>query len=97
MKQLPIACSLDAAGAHDQLAAWRALAPWQRSREDLPDGVRVRYAPDAADEVARVAAAELACCAFLDITVERTASDVVVEIHAPDPALAADVRLLGVV
>ena len=96
MKQLPIACSLDAAGARAQLDAWRALAPFEQAREDLPDGVRVVYAAAAAEPLRRVAEAERACCGFLDIAIEPSGEELVLTVRAPDPVLAQDVRRLGV-
>lgn len=96
MKQLPVACSLDAVDARAQLDAWKALAPHERSREDIPGGVRVVYAQEAAEELERVAEAERACCGFLDITLEAATEGMVLTVLAPEEILAEDVRRLGV-
>lgn len=96
MKQLPIACSLDAVDARAQLDAWKALAPHERFREDIAGGVRVVYAEEAAQDLERVAAAERACCGFLDITVEPAEEGMVLTVLAPEEILVDDVRRLGV-
>lgn len=96
MKQLPIACSLDGAGARAQLDAWKALAAYEVSRQDVPGGVRVVYRREAAEDLERVAAAERACCAFLDITVAPQAGELVLTVLAPEPVLVQDVRALGI-
>lgn len=95
MNELPIACSLDAGDARAQLDAWRALAPWEVSREPLPDGVRVVYRREAGPALEAVAAAERACCGFLDILVEHVGESRVLTVRAPSAPLVEDVRLLG--
>ena len=72
MKDLPVACSL----GPDALAARRDglladLVQQVRSREDLPEGVRLRFDSDAATlaTIARTIEAERCCCRFLRFTV----------------------------
>jgi hypothetical protein len=69
---IPIACSLDAEEARDQVASWQQLRPWVRRTEAHERGVTMWFDGTADDAVRRVAEAEAACCAFLSF---RQATD----------------------
>lgn len=80
-----IACSLDAAGQHARLRDWAELLVQAVSREATGDGVR--YAFVAADELERrirdLAAAEQACCSFLEFAVLRAGGQIEMTVTAP--------------
>lgn len=88
MKEMPIACSL----TPNALAMRRAgLLPGLAARaagvDELPDGLRLRFAP--ADgilaEIARVVEAERECCRFLqfDLRVEQDGGPIALSLTGP--------------
>ena len=88
MTDLPIACSL----TPDALQARRAgllsdLLRRTDGREDLPDGVRLRFVPtgETLSTIARAVEAERHCCRFLrfGITIEPDGGPVVLELTGP--------------
>lgn len=88
MKDLPIACTL----TPDALRARRAglLSDLLRStdgREDLPHGLRLRFAPTGETllTIARAVEAERHCCRFLrfGITIEPGGGPVFLELTGP--------------
>jgi hypothetical protein len=73
----------------ERIGSWQDLLGRATSRRDL-DGGGVRFdfptgAPLAV-EVARLAAAEQACCAFFEFTVRISAAATVLEVRAPADA-----------
>ncbi len=60
-----IACSLTGHGQRERLNEWKSLLPVAESREELPNGVRLRFHPNVAERVRSLAAAEQECCSFL--------------------------------
>lgn len=83
-----IVCTLDTAEVGDRVADWRAVLAQAVGRTPLDGGIHLAFPPDAAiaAEVARLAAAEHACCAFFDFTIRLTASGTALEVHAPAEA-----------
>ena len=88
MTDLPIACTL----SPDALRARRAgllsdLFRRTDGREDLPDGIRLRFAPtdDTLATIARAVEAERHCCRFLrfGITVEPDGGPIFLELTGP--------------
>jgi hypothetical protein len=88
MTELPVACTL----TPDALRARRAgllsdLLGRAESREDLPEGLRLRFAPTAETlaTIARAVEAERHCCRFLrfEITVEPDGGPVFLELSGP--------------
>jgi hypothetical protein len=88
MTELPVACTL----TPEALRARRAgllsdLLGRAEGREDLPEGLRLRFAPTAETltTIARVVEAERHCCRFLrfGITVEPDGGPVFLELTGP--------------
>jgi hypothetical protein len=88
MTELPVACTL----TPDALRARRAgllsdLLRRAEAREDLPEGLRVRFAPtsDTLATIASAVEAERQCCRFLrfGITVEPDGGPVFLEFTGP--------------
>ena len=88
MTELPVACTL----TPEALRARRAgllsdLLRRAEGREDLPEGLRLRFAPTAEilATIARAVEAERHCCRFLRfaITVEPDGGPVVLELTGP--------------
>lgn len=66
-----------------RLDEWHALLK-EVSREPIPGGVRLRFPPPAPlAEIARLAGAEQACCAFLTFTITVDVQGVTVDVTAP--------------
>ena len=88
MTELPVACTL----TPEALRARRAgllsdLVGRAEGREDLPEGLRLRFAPTAETlaTIARAVEAERRCCRFLrfGITVEPDGGPVFLELTGP--------------
>ena len=96
---VPISCTLHASAQIDRLAAWRSVlglaidasgtagASQISSRDAVDGGVRLGLAPsiDLA-ELARLVAAEHACCQFLSFALTIDARGIGLEVRAPDGA-----------
>jgi hypothetical protein len=86
-----LACSLDADDQKQRLADWSALLQEATRREAIPDGLRYTFA--ATDElesrVRALAAAEKACCAFLDFDIVPTGEALHMTVTAPPDAVTA--------
>ena len=86
MADLPIACSLDAAGQEERAAAFGALA--ERAlveREPTPRGWRLLYrdAAGVEDTLRSLIAAESRCCPFLDFALERSDEHLALTVEGP--------------
>src|SRR4051812_45601063 len=86
MNSLPVACSL----TPEALAARRAnllpgLARLAESTDDLPDGIRLRFAAEAWTAIAETIDAERRCCRFLTfaIAVEADGGPITVSLTGP--------------
>lgn len=88
MKDMSIACSL----SPDAVAARKAgLLPGLAARatavDELPDGLRLRFAPadGIVGEIARVVEAERLCCRFLqfDLRVEQDGGPIALSLTGP--------------
>jgi hypothetical protein len=86
-----IACSLDAGSQKQRLADWSSLLRQAACSQDTGNGVRYRFlASDQLESRLRaLAAAEKACCAFLDLDVVRTGDELVLTVTAPPQAADA--------
>ncbi|WP_343623407.1 hypothetical protein [Roseateles puraquae] len=90
----PIACTLSAADMGPRVARIQAMTREHlRRHELLGSALRLTYAPEAADEVARIAELGQACCAFLDFETRRHADGLEVVITAPHQ-VGADAKWL---
>ena len=88
---IPIACTLTPGEAVDRLGEWRALADdalatSRRAPRRLE--LRFRNEGDVRARAEALATAEAECCAFLQLTVDASDTEVVVVIAAPDGAEA---------
>ena len=83
-----VACSLDAGGQDDRLHQWRAVVAGARTRTDGPGGTDLTFDPDPAlaARLAGLAAAEQACCPFLEFTLQFTGEELRLEVRGPDAA-----------
>jgi MerR family transcriptional regulator, copper efflux regulator len=80
----PIACSLDASAMPERLADWQSVLEHVGRREPLPLGVRLTFDPPApVDDLARLAAAEQACCPFFAFAITIDGRGVALEVTAP--------------
>jgi hypothetical protein len=89
MKELPIACSLDAAALADRTERWRALAQSAMiAAESTPTGARQRYrAADGVEtELRELIELEGRCCAFLDLRLDTSGHELVLEVTGPPEA-----------
>jgi hypothetical protein len=86
MRDLPLACSLDAPALEERLAEMRALG-----REAVlgvqPDGeLRFRATPAVRERLERILAAEAECCAFLRFDLRERDGELRLAIGAPEGA-----------
>ncbi|MFG2302443.1 hypothetical protein [Actinacidiphila glaucinigra] len=65
---------LGSAELGERTGQWRVLVAKAERREDIDDGLRLSFPPDAdlAGQLASLAAAEQGCCAFFDFTLHLT-------------------------
>ena len=93
----PVACSLEVGDASAQVDEWQRVLSRTVEREAIDGGIRLRFPPDddVASEVARLAAAERACCQFFDFTVRLTAEATWLEARAPQDAQPVIAALFG--
>jgi hypothetical protein len=89
---IPIACTLPADGGDltVRVDEWRALLSHATGREELDDGIAVTFAHDAARtvELARLLAAEYACCSFATFAMVLDDRGVRLEVRTPPQARA---------
>lgn len=80
----PIACTLDASALSDRVTEWGTILATVTDRRDVPDGLRLTF-PDAGSigEIARLAAAEHACCRFFSFTITLDERGAALEVRAP--------------
>ena len=85
MRELPLACSLDAAAMADRLAEMRALGRDALVAAD--DGVlRFRADAETRRRLERIVAAEAECCPFLRLELRDAADGLELAIAAPEGA-----------
>ena len=93
--KIPIACSLDAAGAAKQLASWAELQPTVVQVQKTNDGARLWFRATAAPAVENVAQREAECCNFLAFHLEHEAGRVRLDITSEHPDGVAVAQLLA--
>lgn len=89
MTEPPIACNLTPDGMTARLGLIDALAAdalLDRVRTDSGLRVRLRDTPEIEQRTRELVAAESRCCAFLDFTLERDDTALVLEISGPEEA-----------
>ena len=90
------ACTLDAAGLRERLAAWRELRTRAVAVDDVPGGIRLGLPSDEPmEEVMRLVAAESECCAFYRFAITVIGADRSLEIGAGSDGAPAVRALLG--
>ena len=67
----PIACSLPARDASDQVGEWHDLTSKTLTKQRISQGYEVTFSASEAGLVEDLARRESACCGFLEITTER--------------------------
>jgi hypothetical protein len=86
-----VACSLDADGQRERLGEWAALLAAASTSVPTPEGAR--YSFSASDELERqiraLAAAEKACCSFLDFEISREARTIELTVSSQRDGLDA--------
>jgi MerR family copper efflux transcriptional regulator len=94
---LPVTCTLDATEVPGRRQAWRALLEPARSRSSTEDGgLRFELGDRVAlEELARLVAAEQACCAFFSFTITVDGGGISLEVRAPEGAAAIVDELMG--
>ncbi len=85
---VPVVCTLEADAVPERLDAWQQVLDQAVARSAIDGGVRVRFPAGAeiAAEVAGLAAAEAACCAFFEFTVHVRVDGVDLDVRAPEAA-----------
>ena len=91
MTTLPVICTLTPAALRARREGLLAkLVARAESREDVPDGLRLRFPPggETLSAVAQVIDAERQCCRFLRfrVTVEPDAGPILLELSGPPGA-----------
>ncbi|MET9735741.1 MerR family transcriptional regulator [Streptomyces sp. NPDC006458] len=96
-RDAPVACTLDGSELGARVGQWRALVARAGRREEVGDGVRLFFPPQAelAATIARLAAAEQGCCAFFDFTLHLTPTALQLTVRAPESAAGMLSDLLG--
>lgn len=84
MRTPAIACTLDPGEMPDRLAEWRHLLSATVRRVPLATGMRIEFGPTAPlEDVARLVAAEQACCAFFSFAITVDDRGVGLDVTAP--------------
>jgi hypothetical protein len=92
----PIACTLDGSSIDRRVDEWRSLlAGGVRQREPLPRGLRLELSAVDVAELARLVAAEQACCQFFAFAITIDERGVGLEVQAPADAVSLVHALFG--
>ena len=86
MREIPIACSLDAGGLAERTGEIRALGDWFRGRASDGDAVVLRFDPEARDTVADLTRRELECCPFFVFDLTEANGEIRLRVSAPPEA-----------
>ena len=82
---VPVACSLTAAGLAEQAGRWARLAARaMTARTKTADGLRLSFRPEPGieDELRALAAVEAQCCPWATWMVRATATQLVLDVRA---------------
>lgn len=90
-----VSCTLAPEHMGARLADWQALVARSVGQEPVDGGRRLHFEPQLAAEVARLAAAEQACCSFFEFTVRIDSQGTDLTVRAPAEALVLVDTLLG--
>ena len=83
MRDLPLACSLDASALEDRLAEMRALGRDSLIAADERGVLRFRATPEARLRLERIVAVEAECCPFLGLELHEHDGELRLEVSAP--------------
>lgn len=95
---MDIACTLTQDQMAGRVGEWKAVAALAVSRSELDGGVRLEFGPVASApvaELARLAAAELACCSFFSFALTLDGRGAGLEVTAPAEAAELVAGLFG--
>ena len=93
-----IACTLETADDVEQrVRDWRAALARAVDREEIDGGVRLRFDTEAtaAADLARLAALEVGCCAWLDFSLTVSSTGTTLVVQAPEAGRDALLSLFG--
>jgi DNA-binding transcriptional MerR regulator len=84
----PLECTLDPGATRRRIGDWQAVLARGTSRSPVPGGWAVTFDadPQLAADLARLVAAEHACCSFLDFAISVTGDGMRFEVRAPGEA-----------
>jgi len=92
----PIACTLAPDRVADRVGEWHGLVAQAVGRTSLADGERLHFARDVdIAAIARLVAAEQACCRFFTFTLTVGADDVTLDVTGPPDARPVVDALVG--
>jgi hypothetical protein len=95
-----LSCDLEADGgeARDRVDIWQRVLGRVLSREELPDGLVLRFPPDVeiAGTLGRLAAAEYRCCSFGSYHLVIDGEGLRLEVRMPPEARGTMAAVLGV-
>lgn len=95
MRDLPIACSLDAGALEQRLADVRAVGD-EALLGTAPDGtLRFRATPAIRERLEAILAAEAECCAFLTLDLREKDGELRLTLSAPEGAEPVVAELAG--
>jgi hypothetical protein len=99
VKELPIACALDAAEGELRLTQWRRVGEHARLTVQLAaHKLVVTYQPQVLAQLRELVQAERGCCSFLDWSLEESSDQVALTIRSDEngePALRRLADLFG--
>ncbi|MEV0590350.1 heavy metal-responsive transcriptional regulator [Nonomuraea cavernae] len=97
-RDAPVACTLGGPELQARTEQWRQLVEKAEAREEIPDGLRLRFPAgmELAGQVAALAAAEQGCCAFFDFTLHLSPAALELTVRAPEAAAPLLADLFGV-
>jgi hypothetical protein len=99
VRELPIACTLDAAGGELRLAQWQRVGDQAKLSAHLSGRMlAVTYQPQVVAQLQELVRAERGCCSFLDWSLEQSPGKVVLTIRSDErgePDLSRLAHLFG--
>ncbi len=95
-KTTPVACTLTPADLAARGERWdRLITRAMTERAETPDGLRLRFRPEAEQELRALVAAETECCPWATWTVERDAGTIVLDVRSTDEGAATLHRMFA--
>ena len=96
MNELPIACTLDAAGRARRLDGFTAVAEESMLGFELTErGTTIHFLREAEGQLRALAAAEAECCPFLEFEIRGDGETLVVDVSGPEMARPLILDLFG--